>query len=327
MPPDITDLMSGLVDPATVARKPWKSWSALLADKGGLYEALESIKTSTGPGAPSTQLQQWAAHCFLEALEAGPQLFNRGTVLNVETIDTATQRFQADIQVKSFSVLHKDCMWQWRNLLKGDSTDSVKELKPDNWRRRANDMTKEFPLRYALNTKFLKTQIGESGGAEEHWGVTEEASPPAIAEQRIVVELLLARLVPEAAGDPFTKAGRASIQQHYKFVTANMRKEATFDCMMNLRDFPGDHQTLRMGITSTWASYYSAILHHQATDFDSCSGSKGHPSVSMFAHWAPLGPGYEDRVEGPPMGAGGGARCRGVQGGHAAHWGGWRVSH
>lgn len=289
MPPDLCGLLAPMVAPSASAL--WPKWSALLsAEPYGLHELLKGMRDRDDKGA----LQGLAAECFLAALEVGPQLVNRGTLLNVEGIDTANQRFLADIQVQTLSVLHNDSLWQWRDRLgldlKGNEMP-VTSLLPKHWPRRNNELSLKDPLLYTLRTNFNKMIIGENTPVER-WSTCAEASEANLEQFRLVPALLLARMVPEAAGDPFTAAGRESISKRYQLVALNQRKEATYDCLMNLADFPGDHQTLCVDFSYTWESRFGVFLHHQSTDYDKAG-------VSLFAHWAALGPGYEDRVEGP----------------------------
>ena len=290
----------------------WQNWEQLFSDgENGLEHEL---KTMAGLFEPidqprTTFVEQCAALCFLEALEVGPQMINRGTLLNVEGIDTAAQRFLADLQVQTLSVLHKDSVWQWRNRLEallqrpwpphdgagvppGTREKKIVEmLPPRGWPKAGVNLSLDDPVLFALQTQFNKTQIGETASLEK-WCRCEEAGEKVLDDLGCVPELLLARMVPEAAGDPFTETGRACIAKCYRLVSLNQRTAKTFDCMMDLREFPGDHQTLSIDISSVWMSRYATFIHHQATNHDS-------PGVSMFSHWAALGVGREDSTVEP----------------------------
>lgn len=271
----------------------WESWSSLLADgENGLYAKL---KISSRHSIMSRG--------FLEALECGPQIFNRGTFLNVQSISTALQQLRADLSVQSLTVFANDSMWQWRNLQEGASEEKkieeVLKLTPKRWKRFHSDLKPSDPISYAMRTQFNGCLIGETHTLES-WGraqsISEFLGIPAPGDfsnfkeenkfGMLVPELFLARLVPEAAGDPFTKEGRASIGSFFTLTSVNQRLSATFDCMMDLHEFPGDHQTLGVDFSSISDFNFARFLHHQSINFDK--------EVSMFAHWSPLGDGYRD---------------------------------
>jgi hypothetical protein len=218
-----------------------------------------------------------AAACFLEALELGPSLVNRGVVVNVEDIDTQKQRFCADIQVSSMSLLHKKSAWQWRYMLReGDGKKEFERLMPEAWARKGVDLTTRDPILHALRLRYNRMQIGETREPEERWSNVVKASSSELDAAGVVPELLLARMVPEEAGDPFTRDGKTSIEENYYLAILNGRLERTFDCVMTLSDFPGDYQTLAVDFSSVWDARYATFLHHQATNFDKLG-------VSLFA--------------------------------------------
>ncbi len=114
-----------------------------------------------------------------------------------------------------------------------------------------------------------------------------KASKDSLDAINVVPELILARLVPEEAGDPFTDDGKKNIEKHYYLATLDVRLERTFDSLMTLSDYPGDFQTLSVDYSSVWDHNYARFLHHQATNFDKLG-------VSMFAGFHALGVKHPD---------------------------------
>lgn len=143
------------------------NWGALLSDEGhGLQARLKArLEKPCEEGVPCVR---YGAMCFLEALEVGPQLFNRGTLLNVEDVDTPNQRFCADVQMQTMTVFHGASAWQWRLLalpsggeLKDPKTlEKYKRCMPREWPKKGVDLKKDDPVMYAMRTKFNKMQIG-----------------------------------------------------------------------------------------------------------------------------------------------------------------------
>ena len=103
---------------------------------------------------PQARVARAAAACFLEALESGqPQLFNRGTLMNVESILTTEQQLKADLAVQTLTAVSSEAFWTWRNhyvppsppFSEQSQLDAVEDLMPKKWSRVGVDLKDTDP--------------------------------------------------------------------------------------------------------------------------------------------------------------------------------------
>ena len=295
------------------------TWSKMLSRQGGLWSFLRfgSLKPTTQVSTATHSIEQRARVAFLHAMEMQHQMFARCSLPELGELQTANQTFKATVEVETITLFPSDFFWTWRDLMpepkrgeaKGgeeEEEEHVRNLLPSNWSIRHDVHRGKFyesdPCNWAIRTKFNKVVIGAD---RQHDSVTlslplnREATghlggPEGVLSfQQIEASLLLARLVPEAAGDPWTKEGRESICSSYTLVRSTQTFSSTFDCMLNLASFPADMQRITIDISSEFLFFFTRFLHHQNTAYDA--------ATSAFHAWDPLGPSLSDRSMFTPM--------------------------
>ena len=292
-------------------------WCEMLSRQHGLWSYLRygSLETTTQPHTAMAQQPQRARVAFLQAMEMQHQMFARCSLPELGELQTTSQTFKATVEVETITLFPNDAFWTWRDLLPEqkrrpelspteqkaefelEESEHVRDLLPRNWNVKHDvHSAKHYessPCNWAIRTKFNRQVIGEDS---KHDSVTtsmvlsKEATghlggaAGVLAFQGIEPGLFLSRLVPEAAGDPWTPEGRAAIFDKYTQVRSVQTFSSTFDCLLKLENFPADQQQVVIDISSEFLFFFSRLLHHQNVAFD------GPTSVRCSTAWLPPRP-------------------------------------
>jgi hypothetical protein len=345
---------SAFVPPGEAVLRDFKAhfhgkWCEMLSRQSGLwsylrYGSLESVKKPPSHTAMASQ-QQRARVAFLQAMEMQHQMFARCSLPELGELQTASQNFKATVEVETITLFPNDALWTWRDLLPEqnrrpelpesqreeefqlEESEHVRELLPQNWSIQHDvHVAKHYEssaCNWAIRTKFNKVLIGAD---KSHDSVTtstplkEEATGHlggargVLSFQGIETGLFLSRLVPEAAGDPWTEEGQKDIFRQYTQVRSVQTFSSTFECLLKLQHFPADRQQLVVDISSDFLFFFSRFLHHQNAAFD-CPTSVRRPApllscacpphsrppqapaltLQAFHAWDPMGPRLMDR--------------------------------
>jgi hypothetical protein len=300
------EILKGLLAPPA---PPFTSWEDMLSRKGGLWSYLRF--GSLQPAASEYKsnlvgtLQQRARAAFLQSMEIQHQMFARCNLTELGEIKTAVQSFSATVEVQTMTLFRNDSFWTWRDLFEAEKKRAVKHHKekgytdkvldelaiesllPSKWGlKNSVHESKQYesaPCAWAIRSKFNKVVIG---GGKEQESISNSMSLntetcghlPGQAEgylsfQGIELGLLLSRLVPEMAGDPWNEKGRSELLAQYTHVLNTHTFSSTFDCQLSLHSFPADVQQLNIDISSEFLFTFSRFLHHQNTAYDTATSA------------------------------------------------------
>ena len=320
---------SALVPPGEAVLREFKphfhgKWCEMLSRQSGLwsylrYGSLESAKKPPSHTAMASQ-QQRARVALLQAMEMQHQRFARCSLPELGELHTASQSFKATVEVETIALFPNDALWTWRDLLPEqrrrpelpeaqreeefqlEEGEHVRELLPQNWSIQHDvHVAKHYEssaCNWAVRTKFNKVLIGAD---KSHDSVTtsmplkEEATGHLGGARRVLsfegieTGLFLSRLVPEAAGDPWTEEGQKEIFRQYTKVRCVQTFSSTFECLLKLQHFPADQQQVVVDVSSEFLFFFSRFLHHQNAAFD-CPTSVRAPRPWLLLLHSPTSP-------------------------------------